>query len=85
MDIVKDWLGQEVFKGALVLYATSYGSSTVETRFGRVRDLGKDGYGTPEAMVEWLKSNKRRLPLAKATKVRVDRLTVMPESMSTLL
>ena len=84
MSEFKDWLGQEIFKGALVLYATSYGSSAVETRFGRVRGIGTDNYGAV-AMVEWLKSNKYSLPDAKATKVGVDKLTLMPESMSTLL
>lgn len=79
MSEFKDWLGQEIFKGALVLYVTSYGSSSVETRLGRVQEV-KEG----EAMVEWIRSNKYSLPGAKATKVNIKGLTVAPEEWTLL-
>lgn len=78
MTDVKDWLGQEIHKGALVMYSTSYGSSSVESRLGRVVKLDKDKYGGV-ALVEWLKTNKYSLPDARATKVGTDKLTVMPD------
>ena len=80
----KDWLGQEIFIGALVMYSTSYGSSSVENRLGRVRGIGTDKHGGV-TMVEWLKTNKYSLPDAKFTKVGTDKLTVLPEDMALLL
>lgn len=73
MSEFKDWLGQDIEVGDLVLYVTRYGSSKVEMRLGRVLEHRGQTY-----LVEWIKTNKYRVP-DKPTKVSITHLTLAPE------
>lgn len=73
MSEFKDWLGQDIEVGDFVLYVTSYGSSRVEMRLGRVlKNVGQN------YLVGWTKTNKYRLP-DKPTKVGINGLVKAPE------
>ena len=81
MTDVKDWLGRDIMPNDLVLYATAYGSSQVELRFGRVVTLGIDDdfSSDNQVLVLWHKSSKYSLPDSPETWVRKEKLTVMPD------
>ena len=78
MSEFKDWLGQDIEDGDLVLYTTAFGSSSVETRIGRVLKHKGQTY-----LVDWIKTNKYRLP-DKPTEVGITRLTLAPEGWALL-
>lgn len=70
MSEFKDWLGQDIEDGDLVLYTTAFGSSSVEIRVGRVLEHKGQKY-----LVEWMTSSvKHRLPAAASTTVDIGKL-----------